>query len=120
MWWRLKSKMDKTVKVLSLVSYKFLPPDMGGQKGIGFFNRYLAKRTDLICVTTQENITKEAEGYPIKSILSNSRLRYINPFYFFTLNRIIKENRITHLILEHPYYGWLGVLLKWFSKVKLV
>jgi glycosyltransferase involved in cell wall biosynthesis len=112
--------MDKAVNVLSLVSYKFLPPDMGGQKGIAFFNRYLAKKVGLLCVTVQENDKTEAEGYPVIKILSNSRLRYINLFYFFPLNRIIRDKNITHLIIEHPYYGWLGIFLKWISKVKLV
>ncbi|MEP7256649.1 MAG: glycosyltransferase [Ferruginibacter sp.] len=112
--------MSSTVKVLSLVSYKFLPPDMGGQKGIAFFNRYLSKKIDLLCITTQENTNIETEGYPVKNILSNNQLRYINIFYFFTLSRIIRENKITQLIIEHPYYGWLGILLKWFCKVKLI
>lgn len=112
--------MNKAVKVLSLVSYKFLPPDMGGQKGIAFFNRYLSKETDLACVTVKSNEAVNTETYPIQAILSNSSLRYINPFYFFSLSRIIAENKITHLIIEHPYYGWLGILLKWFCKVKLI
>jgi len=112
--------MNQPVNVLSLVSYKFLPPDMGGQKGIAFFNHYLSKETNLLCVTVQENDKTEAEGYPIKKLLGNSKLRYINPFYFFTLRHLIKDKSITHLIIEHPYYGWLGVLLKWFCKIKLV
>jgi polysaccharide biosynthesis protein PslH len=112
--------MDKTVNILSFVSYKFLPPDMGGQKGIAFFNRYLSRQTNLTCVTIKDNSQAAAEGYPIKNILSNSSTRYINPFYFFTLSRIIREEKITHLIIEHPYYGWLGILLKWFCKVKLI
>ena len=111
--------MNKAVKVISLVSYKFLPPDMGGQKGIAFFNRYLSNLIDLTCVTIKDNIN-QAEPYLVKNILSNSKLRYINPFYFFTLSRIIKKENITHLIIEHPYYGWLGILLKWFCKVKLI
>src|SRR6187549_3220306 len=108
--------MTKAVKILSLVSYKFLPPDMGGQKGIAFFNRYLSKAINLRCVTIKENDSNHSEGYSVENILSNSRLRYINPFYFFTLSRIIRENKITHLLIEHPYYGWLGCLLKWFCK----
>ncbi|HMJ45943.1 MAG TPA: glycosyltransferase [Ferruginibacter sp.] len=112
--------MDKATRILSLVSYKFLPPDMGGQKGIAFFNRYLSRHTELSCVTIKENSQVNTEDYPIKNILSNSRLRYINLFYFFSLSRIIRENKITHLILEHPYFGWLGLLLKWFCKIKLV
>ena len=112
--------MNKEIKILSLVPYKFLPPDMGGQKGIAFFNRYLSKITNLLCVTTEENNNNHSEGCPIRNILSNSKLRYINFFYFFTLKRIIREEKITHLIIEHPYYGWLGILLKWFCKVKLI
>ncbi len=108
--------MDKAVKILSLVPYKFLPPDMGGQKGIAYFNRYLSKLTNFCCVTIKDNNQLLSEGYPIKNILSNSPTRYINPFYFFTLSRIIREEKITHLIIEHPYYGWLGILLKWFCK----
>ena len=112
--------MNKEINILSLVPYKFLPPDMGGQKGIAFFNRYLSKITNLLCVTTEENNNNHSEGYAIKNILSNSKLRYFNPFYFFTVSRIIREEKITHLIIEHPYYGWLGILLKWFCKVKLI
>lgn len=112
--------MNKAVKVLSLVSYKFLPPDMGGQKGIAFFNRYFSKEVDLCCITIKDNSQTGSEGYPIKNILSNSRSRYINPFYFFTLRRILRNEKITHLVIEHPYYGWLGILLQWFCKVKLI
>ena len=112
--------MNQEIKVLSLVSYKFLPPDMGGQKGIAFFNRYLSKTINLCCVTIEENSNTHAEGYPIKNILGNSRIRYINPFYFFTISQLIKENKITHLIIEHPYYGWLGILLKLICKIKLI
>lgn len=112
--------MEKAVKVLSLVSYKFLPPDMGGQKGIAFFNRYFSKVVDLCCITIKDNTQTGIEGYPIKNILSNSPSRYINLFYFFTLRRIIRNQKITHLVIEHPYYGWLGILLKWFCKVKLI
>jgi glycosyltransferase involved in cell wall biosynthesis len=54
------------------------------------------------------------------NILSNSRWRYINPFIFFTLYKQIRKQKASHLILEHPYYGWLGLLLKTFCGVKLV
>ena len=112
--------MNRDIKVLSLVSYHFLPPKMGGQKGIALFNAYLSRTTDLTCITIKNNDTSFAPGYPVKNILSNSKFRYINPAYFFLLKKIIKKEGITHLILEHPYYGWLGILLKKFCKVKLV
>ena len=98
------------LNVLSLVSYRFLPPKMGGQKGIAFFYDYLAVHVNLTCVTTKENDPSAVSNYEVLNILSNSGLRYINIFYFFTLRKIIREKKITHLIIEHPYYGWLGVL----------
>jgi glycosyltransferase involved in cell wall biosynthesis len=52
-------------------------------------------------------------------ILSDSPLRYINLFYFFKIRNLIKEERTEWLIIEHPYFGWLGWLLKRFCNVKL-
>ena len=108
------------IKVLSIASYQFLPPRMGGQKGIALFYKYFSGETELSMVTTRSNDPALAEGYELLNILSDSPLRYVNIFYFFTLRNIIRRKKITHLILEHPYYGWLGVLLKWFAGVKLV
>ena len=108
------------LNVLNLVSYQFLPPKMGGQKCIALGNKYLAKHLNLTCVTTESNILKENVNYSVLNILSNSQLRYINIFYFFTIRNLIKKNSITHLIIEHPYYGWLGILLKRFCGVKLI
>ena len=105
--------------VCSLVSYHFLPAKVGGQKGIALFNQYFSKHVQLICITTRNNDPSEA-NYPVHAILSNSPARYANPFYFFTLRRIIKRHDITHLLLEHPYYGWLAMLVKWFLNTKLV
>ena len=108
------------MKVLSLVPYTIFPAKVGGQKGIALFNEYLAKECDLTCVTIKNNDPQFAKGYKVLNILGNSSLRYINFFYFFTLRRIIKQEGISHLILEHPYYAWLGILLKWFCGIKLV
>jgi polysaccharide biosynthesis protein PslH len=108
------------MKVLSLVSYNIFPAKLGGQKGIALFNEYLSQQCDLVCVTVKSNEPKYAKSYKLYNILSNSASRYFNLFYFFSIRSIIKKEGITHLILEHPYFGWLGILLKWFAGVKLV
>ena len=51
--------------------------------------------------------------------ISDGAFRYINPFIFFLLRRIIREQQATHLIIEHPYWGWLGMLLKWSTGIHL-
>jgi polysaccharide biosynthesis protein PslH len=92
---------------------------MGGQKGIALFNRYFSKQVPLTCVTTRNSEHYEGEGYEVRPLLSTSKWRYANVFLFFTLRKFIRQKGITHLLIEHPYYGWLGVLLKWFCKIKL-
>jgi len=106
--------------VISIVSYPFLPAKVGGQKGVALFNKYFSEYHQLICVTTKKNDPTAAEGYKVLNILSNSKLRYINIFYFFLLRKIIRENKASHLLLEHPYYGWLGILIKKFCGIKLI
>lgn len=108
------------MKILSLVPYKIFPAEVGGQKGIALFNEYLAKECELYCITVKSNDSSYAKGYSLFNKLSTHPLRYVNPFYFFTIKNIISKYGITHLILEHPYYGWLGVLLKKILGIQLV
>jgi polysaccharide biosynthesis protein PslH len=108
------------VNLLSIVSYHILPAKMGGQKGIALFNEYISKHVNLTCVSIQNNETQLAKGYTFLNTLSNSKWRYANPFLFFTFKKILKEKDCKLLMIEHPYYGWLGLLLKWFCGVKLI
>ncbi len=105
--------------VLSIVSYKIFPAKLGGQKGIALFNEYFSKHHNLFCVTVKDNDPSLA-SYKVFNLLSNSRFRYINIFYFKLIKKVIKENQISHIILEHPYYGWLALMLKYFCKVKVI
>jgi len=108
------------IRVASLVSYQVMPAKMGGQKGIYLFLKYFSRHCNVICYTIKKNSAGADEPFTIKNILSDHKLRYINLFYFFTLKRKFREDGITHLMIEHPYYGWLAALLKWFANVKLV
>ena len=107
-------------KILSLVPYKIFPAIAGGQKNSALFNDYLSQECSLVCVTVKSNEPQYAKDYELLNVLSNAPSRYINLFYFFTLRSIIRRYRITHLVIEHPYYGWLGLLLQAFTPVRLV
>jgi glycosyltransferase involved in cell wall biosynthesis len=108
------------INVLSIVSYHVLPAVVGGQKGIALFHKYFSRHVHMICIATEKNDPANAEDYEVLNILSNSPLRYLNIFYFFTIRKIIRERKITHVLLEHPYYGWLGILLKKNAGIELV
>jgi hypothetical protein len=108
------------IKVLALMPYKFLPAKLGGQKHFAIFFKFFSSLIPTTCISVQDNDISCVKEYEVLNILSNGKMRYANIFYFFTLRKIIKEKKITHLMIEHPYYGWLGILLKKFCTVKLV
>lgn len=112
---------DKQIRVLAIAPYRFLPAVNGGQKNIALFYKYLSALITFTCATVKGTTKSNTAGdYDFLPVFSGSPFRYMNPFYFFTLKKIIRERKITHLMLEHPYYGWLGWLLKKFTDVKLV
>lgn len=108
------------LKVLAIAPYTIFPARAGGQRFTVLFFEHIATLCDLICVTVQSNDPGYAKGYRVFNVLSNSPLRYINIFYFFRLRKIIRQEKINSVMLEHPYYGWLGLLLKWFCGVQLI
>jgi len=108
------------MNVISLVPYKIFPAKVGGQKGIALFNQYFSTTCNLTCVTVKSNDPQYAKGYTVLNILPIAAYRYIEPLLFFTIKKIITQQAATHLILEHPYYGWLGMLLKKFTGIKLI
>lgn len=109
--------MDRTLRILSIIPYKILPAKLGGEKGIAVFNEYLAKQVELTAVSTRSNDPTLAKGYLLLNILSDSRTRYINAGLLNRIKGLIKSERITHLITEHPYYGWLAWMVKKSTRV---
>lgn len=108
------------VRVLSIVPYKTLPAKLGGEKGIALFNQYLGEKIELTCIATENNDVSEVRNYVMLNNLSNNRLRYINPFLYFTVRKLLKQKKATHLLIEHPYYGWLAWLIRKTTPVKWV
>lgn len=93
---------------------------MGGQKGIALFYRYLSALLPVTVVSTRNNDLPADLPAGFLPVLGNARLRYINPFLVFTFRKILRKKQSTHFIIEHPYFGWLGILLKGNSGSKLV
>ncbi len=108
------------IKVLSIVPYNIFPAKAGGQKNIALFNAYFVKEAELTCITVKSNLPHFAKGYRLLNILPDQPYRYVNPANFFIIKNYISKYQITHLQLEHPYLGWLGILLKKFTGVKLI
>jgi glycosyltransferase involved in cell wall biosynthesis len=91
-----------------------------GKKELPFLTNTSLKKTSLIGVTTKNNDPALVKGYRLMNILTNNRLRYGNIFLFGKIKKIISNEKITHLITEHPYYGWLAWMLRKATGVKWV
>ncbi len=98
--------------IVSIIPYKILPARLGGEKGIALFNEYLGRLIPITGISTKNNDVTAAKNYSVLNILSNSRSRYANIFLFFAVRKIIRSSQSRHLLIEHPYYGWLAWMLK--------
>jgi polysaccharide biosynthesis protein PslH len=99
-------------KILSVVWYKILPAKYGGQKGIALFNKYLSKEIELVCLCSKNNEQTSEVNYKLIPELPVSKTQFLNPFCWYKIISTVKKEKITHLILEHPYHGIAG----WFAK----
>ena len=110
---------NKPLNIAVIVPYPVFPAKMGGQKGIALFYEHLGKENNVTLFCTSDT---NAGNFPARifPILGSSKLRYINPFLIFRLFRIIKAEKFTHLIIEHPYFGWLGFFLKQLTGIPLI
>lgn len=93
---------------------------MGGQKGIAIFCKYIGEQNELTAVSVADNDLSLAETYTMVPLFSKKRNRYLNPFYVFSISKIIRQKNIKNVITEHPYMAWMGYYLmktlgiKWF------
>jgi polysaccharide biosynthesis protein PslH len=107
-------------RIASVVWFKVIPPKFGGQKGIALFNKYLSQYYPLVCLCSKNNEPGDDLSYKLINTLPLSRSQLINPFCWRKIIRTAKKEKITHLILEHPYHGIAGWLMKKKQGVKLI
>ncbi|HMR82376.1 MAG TPA: glycosyltransferase family 4 protein [Niabella sp.] len=107
--------------IASIVPYKIIPAIKGGEKGIYYFLKYVARYTSVTCFTVSENTGKE-EGIDFIDVLGSTgkKSRYADFSIFNKIKKACKTRGIKHVIIEHPYYAWLGIALKKLGGLKLI
>lgn len=106
--------MDTPV-VLGIVSYTVFPARMGGQKCVQGFYEHLAKESKLILAVAKNNHTDTIPNALIENFLFDHWKGPLNLFYLFRLRKLIRKHRVDFIIIEHSYFGWLGLLLRWLT-----
>ncbi|MEJ7610371.1 MAG: glycosyltransferase family 4 protein [Ferruginibacter sp.] len=112
--------MKEQLKIAVLAPYRIYPALSGGQRCTALLYKYLSESLPVMMLSVDSNSAPEKSNVVLKKIMGNSFLRYANPFLFFRALRFIKANACTHLVLEHPYFGWLGWMLRRSCNVQLV
>jgi glycosyltransferase involved in cell wall biosynthesis len=102
--------------VLGIISYKVFPAQMGGQKCVTGFYSHLAKLTRVVLAVAKENTTIDKGDYEVSSFLYHHKWGVANLRYVFRLRKLIKQQSIDVICIEHSYLGWLGMLLAWLTK----
>ena len=100
------------MKILGIISFKAFPAKMGGQKGVADFYAYMAEKTTVYLDVSRENEPEENMHFTVFRILPNQWWGWL---YIFKIPLLVKQIRVLHidtLIIEHSYFGWMGVLLQ--------
>ena len=111
--------MLKKTHIAAIIPYRIYPAKMGGQKGIAMFYEYLAKILPVTMLGIPNQLPERFDG-KFEPVLTDSQFRYINPGLFLKIKKRIENIGATHLVLEHPYFGWLGMALQQVCKIQLV
>ncbi|HSB93128.1 MAG TPA: glycosyltransferase, partial [Flavitalea sp.] len=110
----------KPVRIVSIIPYKVLPAKLGGEKGIAVFNEYVGSLVPITAITTESNEVNEAKNYTVINSITDNRIRYINPFLYFRVRKLIRQTNASHLLIEHPYFGWLAWLIRHTLRIRWV
>jgi len=108
------------VRILSIVWYKVLPPQFGGQKGIAYFNQQIAVHHPLVCVCSNNNEPADGLLYTVKPILPTGKAQFLQPSSWKKIKQAAVEFNATHIILEHPYHGIAAIKAAKASGAKLI
>lgn len=97
-------------KLLSVVWYNIFPARFGGQKGIAEFSQYLSSYIPLHMICSKNNEATD-QPFSIERILPTRKNQFLRASTYRLLDQSITKEDITHLLIEHPYYGWHGIRL---------
>jgi polysaccharide biosynthesis protein PslH len=107
-------------KVAVITSYKIFPAETGGQIFITNFLNQLSKVIDLQVICTKNNKVLNDLTLDLRYLLARNPVSYFDIIGFYNIYRFLKRENIQTLIIEHPYIGWMGILLRRILKIRLI
>jgi glycosyltransferase involved in cell wall biosynthesis len=113
----------KRIRLLTLISYKFLPAKLGGHLAHLYFHNYISEYADSIVIghkANDRNASEEKLKFSLLKIFKNNILTYSQTYYLPKILKTIKEEKIDIILCSHPYLGLLGILASHIRKKPLL
>ncbi len=108
--------------ILAIISYPFLPATTGGEISTLNILRYLSFKHNVTVFTVEpynQNYKQQTSNLDLIFGMPFKISRYVNFFLIGRLLKLIKEKNIELLFFDQPWFGWLMLMLKFFSKKKI-
>lgn len=106
--------------VLGIITYPVFPAEMGGQKCATAFYATLAKHTKVVLAVSKENQPADIFIPDTHPFLYHHRKGWKNLRWLFRLRKMIRQQQIDIICIDHSYPAILGWLLKKITGKKLV
>jgi polysaccharide biosynthesis protein PslH len=97
---------------LGIVGFRVFPDLMGGQKHVANYYRLLSKHTQLVLCVSGDNEEPAIASITTYRFLFNHWKSLFNIIYIFRLARLIRKHAIDIVLIDHSYFGWLGICLQ--------
>ncbi|MCX8472085.1 MAG: hypothetical protein ORN85_00405 [Sediminibacterium sp.] len=93
------------MNILEIVPYSLFPIRNAGQESIIQFSSYLNDYGNVFVASVEihPDLIKDYKITTYFPVFPNKKKRYLPLYNFFKLNKIIQENNINVLIVDHPY-----------------
>ncbi len=108
--------------ILAIISYPFLPATTGGEISTLNILRYLSFKHDVTVFTVEpysSNLQLPTSNFEIVFGMPFKVSRYFNIFLVPRLLKLIQEKNVELLFFDQPWFGWLMLMLKFFSRKKI-
>jgi hypothetical protein len=93
---------------------------MGGQKCVVDFYEHLSPHANIVLAVSKDNKPESNKKYQVEPFLFTHWGSDLNLIYVFRLLKLIRLNKVDHIIIEHSYFGFIGFILRFFSKKKVI
>ncbi len=113
----------KNPRIISVISFPFLPATTGGTICTAGLLKELAEVTEVTAFTVEpyqpgyETQTGKTEMHYVMPFKAS---RYINLLLFFKLKKLAAQKHAQWLLFEQPWFAWLIFLCKWLTPYKIV